>query len=291
MQPATQLCLPATILETGVDWITATSKTGASRYDMQMLAEDSFHRLMDAGETISNQKRQGFTGWAAEGLFFGERHGEAMMIASGHRAKDIWLATANVADNVSRIDLQTTIWTYRERPNIAKVVYEEIKRGLNGSIPIKNATYIEGHPHGQTVNVNKRASDQSGRIYDKASEGKLGLPCSIWRYEIEVRRRAAGSALAHLRSDHRTDAVAVRLVFDWFRRRGILPLFNPDDVSRSREIRVGSKKGDTMAWFRDTLSKTVARQVEQHGRERVIQALGLNEPINPNCKEDTGDAR
>ena len=255
---------------------------------MRVLAEDSLHRLMDRAEPIKQQKRQGFTGWAAEGLFYGERNQDSMMIASGSRAKDSWQAVANVSDNVSRLDLQTTVWTYNERPHVAKVVYEEIKRGLAGIIPVRNATYIEGHPDGETVNLNKRASDQSGRIYDKASEGRLGLSRSVWRYEVEVRRGAASSALAHLRSDHRTDAVAVRLVHDWFLRRGIATLFDPSDFSSTLEIRVGTRPRDTLSWFRDTLSKTVARQISEHGLDAVITALGLYSPLPPTCtKEDS----
>lgn len=286
MQSPQLVEVPATILEAGVDWITATAKTGGNRYEMETLATDSFHRLMDSGETIKQQKRLGFTGWAAEGLFFGERKGEAMMIASGDRAKDTWRSIAEVSDNVSRLDVQTTVWTYEERPHVARSIYSEVKRGARGMIPIKHATYIEGHPDGETVNLNKRTSDQSGRVYDKASEGKMGLQRTVWRYEIETRRRAAGSVLAHLRSDNRVDALAVRLVFDWFNRRGIKPLFNPATFSSTLEVKVGSRKTDTLAWFRDSLAKTVARQISLHGYDEVMVALGLAEPYHPSCKED-----
>jgi hypothetical protein len=286
MQLAQQLVIPAEILSAGVDWITATSKTGGSKPHMEELAIHCFQRALDAGEEVKPSKILGYTGYASKHIFHGERQGGAIMRVSGAAAKDLWRSVSEVSDNVSRLDLQVTVWTILERPHVAKVIHEQIKRKELGIVPIRNATYIEGHPSGETVNLNKRGSACSARVYDKAAESGLGLPRTVWRYEIECHSNLAGAYLAALRSNHSPSSTTATLVHKWFERRGIKPLFNPPDNSSTLDVHVGKPERNTLQWFRDSLSKTVARQVSLYGRGAVMRALGLEEQLNPNCKEE-----
>lgn len=282
MQSPNQLTLPAEVISKGVDWMTCTSKVGESKHDMRVLACNTFQRAVDSGETPKARKLQGYDGYAIEGFFHGEREGSGMAVMSGHRANDLWRAFGSVSDNVSRMDLQVTVWTILERPHVARIIHEQIKRGEHGNIRVRNATYIEGHPNGETVNLNKRRSDNCARVYDKASEGSMGLPRTIWRYEVECRRRVAVSINSALRSTHTPAEATLRYVWDWFDRRGIRPIFAPHPDSSTLELKLSKPERNTLAWFRDTLSKTVQAQVRQHGRAEVMRALGLAEQSDSN---------
>ena len=290
MQSATQLTLPCEVISAGVDWITATARTGGSRPDMEALATHELRRAVDAGEEAEPASRLGYKGYAVRGFFFGERHGSAMIQASGPAAHNVWRAVASVADNVSRVDLETTVYTILEQPHVAKIVHENLKRGEHGKYKVKNATYIEGLPNGETINVNKRSSDTSGRIYDKASESDMGVPRSVWRYEVELHRAFALAACDSPRSASDAGAQACSLVYRWFHDRGITPIYDPSLFPCTQGLLVGKRERDTLAWFRDTLRKTVATQIEKHGLEVVLESLNLSHYLNQNRKEDSTNA-
>jgi hypothetical protein len=286
MQTPQQLVIPAEILSAGVDWITGTAKTGGNRPHMDELATHCLQRSMDAGDKVEVSSMLGYKGYKTKHLFYGERHGGSIMRVSGAQANDLWRSVSEVSDNVSRLDLQVTVWTILEKPHVAKVIHEQIKRKELGIIPIRNATYIEGHPSGETVNLNKRSSASSARVYDKASESGLGDACTVWRYEVECHSRVTGSALASLRHADSPASETSRLVHRWFQKRGIAPIFAPLDDSCTHDLTISKPERDTLQWFRDSLSKTVGRQIQLHGRGAVMRALGLIDQPNLNTKED-----
>lgn len=287
MQTPQQLVIPAEILSAGVDWITGTAKTGGNRPHMDELATHCLQRAMDAGEDVSVSSMLGYKGYKTKHLFYGERHGGNIMRVSGAQADDLWRSVSEVSDNVSRLDLQVTVWTILEKPHVAKVIHEQIKRKEFGTIPIRNATYIEGHPSGETINLNKRGSASSARVYDKASESRLGDARTVWRYEVECHSRLTGSALAALRLSDSPASETSRLVHRWFQKRGIAPIFTPLDDSCTHDLTISRPDRDTLQWFRDSLSKTVGKQIALHGRGVVMRALGLDSQPNPECKEDS----
>jgi hypothetical protein len=282
MQNPQQLVIPNEILSAGVDWITATAKTGGSKPHMEELATHVFQRALDAGEEVHSTKLLGYTGYSTKHVFHGERPGGAIMRVSGDQARDLWRSVAEVSDNVSRLDLQVTVWTILDRPHVAKVIHDQIKRGEHGAIPIRNATYIEGHPQGETVNINKRGSAVCARVYDKAAQSSMGDARSIWRYEIECRSRAAGSYLAALRANHSPASTVAHLVYRWFERRGITTIFDRPEGSSTLDMTLDAPARNTLQWFRDSLSKTVQRQIALHGRLTVLRALGLDDSTNLN---------
>lgn len=282
MQNPQQIVVPNEILSAGVDWITATAKTGGSRPQMDELATHCFTRALDAGEETRAAKVQGYVGYSTNHIFYGERKGGVMMRVSSDAARDLWRSVSEVADNVSRLDLQVTVWTPNEQPHVARVIHEQIKRGEHGQVSIRNSSYIEGHPDGQTVILNKRCSSVSARVYDKAAESRLGNARSVWRYEIECRARSVSPYLAALRRDHTPSKTAALLVHQWFRQRGITTIFAPPADSSTLDMSLSSPERNTLQWFRDSLSKTIRRQITLHGREAVIQALGLDDSTNPN---------
>ncbi len=280
MQSTSQPTMPLTILSAGVDWITGTNAGGHDAKDSDIFAESQFHREQDAGEQVKEASRLGYVGYQTEHFFYGARGRGRMMVASSSHAHDLYKSIVGLSQNITRLDVQVTLWTHGEQPHLGVQAYRCLKANPPSRIAVRNVTLIESHPQGETCNVGKRSSDQYGRIYDKASEAKLGEARTVWRYEVETKRGVARSYAAALRSDKCDKALATSLVRRWFDLRGLQPPFSEDGYSNAFDLALSRKKSDTMAWFRDTLSKTVAREVEQHGLVTVCDALGLSALLN-----------
>lgn len=279
MQSIEQPVVDHSIESAGVDWITATAQRGSTRWEMSEYARHERERLMDSGETIKQSYRLGYDGWSAEGFFHGNREGGSIIIASGAVAHKVFPSVINVADHISRLDLQTTVATPHDRPHLGVQAYHAIKGGAPARVRVKNVTLIKSHPQGETVTLGKRSSDFYGRIYDKATEAQLGEARSLWRYEVEFKRHAAVSAAARLRGDPRSEAVARDIVFDYFNARGVAPIFTPDPLFCTQKPASTAPARNVLTWFEESLSITVARAIHRHGLPRVLESLGLAKQV------------
>lgn len=276
MQAIQQPEILSTVISSGVDWITATNQGGDTARCSDEFADHEFSRVLDEGGRVVPESRLGYTGYVANSFFYGHHARGRLLMASGSQAHNLYRSIANLSHNVSRIDLQATVWTHGEQPNLAVQGYHVVKGRAPASQHVRNCTLITSQPSGDTLNVGKRKSDQYGRIYDKATEGQLGTPRTVWRYEVEYKRRPANVALSHLRASECDKALASEVVWRWFERRGIRPIYAPPSPSEILSFSLAKEERDTLRWFRDTVSVTVARMVKEHGREVVLEALGLS---------------
>jgi hypothetical protein len=285
VQATSQPTIDATVISSGVDWITATNQGGSVALYSDDFATHEFERAADLGAKVSPSSRLGYVGYSTEHFFYGSRGHGRMLIASGSRAHDLFRSVVELSDNITRLDVQVTIWTHGEQPHLGRQAYACLRGKPPARVSIRNVQLIDAHPSGETCNVGKRSSDQYGRIYDKATEAKLGTPRTVWRYEVEVKRRVAGAWASALGSGDASKAVARSLVRTWFADRGLQPPFSEDGDSNAFDLSISRKASDTLAWFRDSLSKTVAREVEQHGLAAVVDALGLSRLLSSTPKE------
>lgn len=274
-----------TIESAGVDWITATAQKGSTRWDMEEYARHERERLMDAGASIKSGYRLGYYGWATEGFFHGQREGGSIVIASGDVAQTCYRSILNVSDNTPRIDLQVTVSTPIERPNLAAHAYHVLKSGSPAKVKVRNVTYIETHPQGATVNVGKRSSDSYGRIYDKATESGVGDARSRWRYEIELKRAASTRIAALLLRAEAGAPLATRLVHEWYTARGVAPIYPPGQPLCSHKPIPAVANRDVLAWFEESLSITVGKAVRRYGLGRVLESLSLLNNVRASREE------
>lgn len=287
MQSVNQPDIPHDVISAGVDWITATAQRGDNRWNMEYFTRLEFERAQDSGVEVKPAFRLGYQGHSMPGYFHGNRQGSSIILASGRTAASIYRSVAEISDHVARLDVQVTIFTPIERPHLGIQAYEALSAHPPASIPVRNVALITAHPEGETCNVGKRKSDQSGRIYDKATEAHLGQSRSVWRYEIEGKRSIAASWLSHLISSSDTSSAARSLVHRWFSERGLRPCFKPAASSCTQELAIAEKRRDTLAWLRDTISVSVARMVKRHGMRAVDAALGLSMLHQLNCERRT----
>lgn len=286
MQSVQYCQLPCEIVSAGVDWITATAEAGDTMQMQEALSLHEFDRARDRGERIRPVSRLGYVGYSSDNYFHGHSENGRIIIATGARAHDLFPSVANVSDNIARLDVQVTVDFGDERPHIAKQAYEALGTRTPASVRVRNCTLITNQPEGETLNVGKRKSDFYGRIYDKGTESKAAPPLSLWRWEVECKRGSANRIAAYLRGSGSTEVAAREVVQGYFQRRGLRPPWSKSQLSCPQEWKAPDRGHNTLLWFRDTLSKTIRKQIELHGKEKVLDALGLTIDLNLNLKEE-----
>lgn len=270
-----------TAIEAGVDWLTATAPRGLEGRAFR----EAGNRLLDerraAGGDVKPAALRDYNGYRGEHVFVGTRERDALIVLSSGAAAEHWKMVSQAARNVSRLDLQVTVWTHGEQPPLARTAYQKLRRSPVGRGRPRSYTLIRTHPQGETLNVGKRSSDAYGRLYDWASAHKAATAATIWRYEVEFKRRYA---LAHCRAlsdvdDPRTSVADV--VHRWWSTRSVEPTWSVAGSRFSNGALIREPERDALAWFRSSVSKTVAKAIDRHGLESVILALGLSDVVQP----------
>jgi DNA relaxase NicK len=198
---------------------------------------------------------------------------------SGEWSKKFWLDMVNLTGNVTRIDLAVDAELYEPIEALAEQCFNEIAghTGTRGRMVL-----VKGLPgYGQTLYVNSRKSDQFGRLYDKSAEANVGIPGSVWRYEVELKKRYANAMadqLADIFNQQPTRdglTVIAQYVYHWFDKRNVPPVF---DRKATGVIAVKVKSESMLTrlqWLRMQVSPTVKWLIESGQAKEAIDALGL----------------
>lgn len=266
------------VVNCGVDWLTCTSKRRGVSNELEDFGMRELHKAKAANGQILAASRLGFRGHSAGHIFLGQRPGDVMVQLSGAPCTPLTQEAITLSTNVSRIDLQVTIWTEGEACDLATWTRDAMVRQRNGNVSGGSISLISTYPSGDTLSINRRCSDRYGRLYDKTAEADLGPPRLVWRYEVESKGRAARS-LANTLGKHGVHPHHVsKLVHAWYTEKGVRPAFSSVSHHLTAELACEAPRRDVLTWFRDSLSKTVAKAIRQHGREVVLEALGLSDP-------------
>lgn len=278
------------LLDAGVDWITASQYRGLEGRAFRELSDALIQEQRVAGRAVRRATLRDYTGWRGEHLFVGMRDADALIAASADVAAHHWQSITRAARNVSRLDLQASVWTHGEQPALARMAYQKLKRSPATRGRPRSFTLIRTHPQGETLNVGKRQSDSYGRLYDWSSAHKQGMAATIWRYEVEFKRAMAlGYSHTLLGADDPRN-VAAQLVHGWFDKRGVHPSYQCDGGRFSNGYALTEPSRDTLAWFRSSVSKTVGKAINTHGLDEVLLALGLSSLVQPIRRRSKSDA-
>lgn len=269
------------IVSCGLDWLTCTAKNTDSALAFERVADAELDRQRDTGLALLPTMRLGFNGYKAEHFFFGRREHDLMIQASGPGTNDMAIAAVPFASNVSRLDLQVTIWTEGEALDLARDGWQHLRSLPNGPGRPRSFSLIIGHPSGQTLYVNSRASDNFGRLYDKGVESKLGPAGLVWRYEVELKRDLARHAALEFVRGQQPQAFVSNQVHQWMTLRGVRPRFSPVGSSSYRGAILQDRNRDILFWFKQSVSKSIQKAIKTHGLTNVIESLGLQDQVQP----------
>lgn len=270
-----------TAIDAGVDWITATAPCAFEFERFREEGESLLDRERSAGREVRPALLRDYVGHRGEHLFFGTREEDQCIVLSGQRAALDWKSIAPHARNVSRFDMQVSVWTHGEQPQLARAGFAKLKRSPPQRGRPAEFKLTRTHPYGETLNYGKRTSDAYGRLYDWSSAHKAAEAATIWRYEVEFKRRYAA---AHCRAllnadDPRTHTASV--VHQWWSQRRVEPSWAVGESRFSNGALIKEPERDALAWLRSSVSKTVKRLIDQHGLEPVLLALGLSDVVEP----------
>jgi DNA relaxase NicK len=271
-------------LVTGVDWLTITAKSPDARRAMMLESERLADALQQIGEELRDWRFCGYVGKRIGSLRYGFRSDSSLIMLSGQDAFANWQAFVDMAENVTRLDLAVTVetdipWIGLVSRLYAWMTYDNPDgRATDG----RKITKIENNAGGATLYIGSRASDQYGRLYDKAAESGIEeLRQRLWRYEVEFKRDRAGKALKGLVRAYRESAVdhvqAIRnTVWTWFDCRNCPPIFdrNGDALSLELEARVTSTEA-TLQWLSRQVAPSIARLATAGYLRQACEALGL----------------
>lgn len=275
-----------TCVAADVDWLTATCKTGSNRLAFDSIGEAILDAERAAGREVKPAALRDYRGFRSGGVFSGRRSEDSIIVLSGSHAPPHWKTVARASSNVSRLDIQATVWTHGEQPALNRWYYQRAirqppKRGRPRSYELRRT-----HPRGDTLYVGNRQSDYYGRLYDYASAHKEGEPRTLWRWEVELKRLVAAGYSRTLLASSNVSTDIERLVHQWYQARGMEPSWAVGDLPHSEAPFIRKPDRDALAWIERSLQVTVAKAINRHGLPAVLDALGLSGLVIPKRKED-----
>lgn len=278
------------LIDAGIDWITCTQVRGLEG----RLFRDACEKLLDeqraAGVEIVPATLRDYVGWRGSHLFAGARPQDRVCVMSADVAARHWATVAQPARNVSRLDVQASVWTHGEQPSLARSGYAKLKRAPPTRGRPRSFTLIRTHPYGETLNVGKRQSDAYGRVYDYSTAHKIGTAATVWRYEVEFKRTQARRHTTMLLADDDPRTLSAELVHRWFSTRSVPPTYEMTSCRLPNESAIVGLDRDALTWFEQSISKTVRKMIKRHGLPRVIFALGLSDLVEPRKESDSTNA-
>lgn len=264
------------VVSAGVDWITCTARGKDARKRLEMVTDGLLQEEAGRGVQITPTRLRDYVGWKAPGIISGRRSDDSICVLSASHALAHWKTVAREATNVSRLDLQVTVWTHGEQPALSRWYYQRLKRAKPGRGRPRSFSLIQTHPAGDTLYVGKRQSDCFGRFYDYATAHKKAPPRTLWRAEVELKRHLALSHAHHLLDERVHESRVEQLVHHWFDTRGVRPTWSVSESSHLERVSDREIERDAMLWFHTSVSKTVAREIRRNGVAAVIEALHLS---------------
>jgi Replication initiation factor len=273
----------------GIDWLTATAPHGVQWKGFRSVGNALLEQARAAGGDVKPAALRDYGGFRADGLFVGRRHADNIIRLSGALAACHALSVARQSRNVSRLDLQVTLFTHGEQPRLALHTYRALRRRARARHRQRTLTYVESHPRGETLYLGRRTSDFFGRLYDKASESKMGEPRTLWRYEVEVKRRKALALASRLLRVPNAATEIECYVRQWWAERGARPAWTSQEHAIISQLLIGEKQRDVLAWLTTSVSVTVRRAIDTYGLDVVVSALGLTDSFRKFGGQQHGD--
>jgi len=265
--------LPSTAVA-AIDYLTVTTKTEARSASL-------LHALLASQKPefwYENKahpwKFKGFHGKAYEGIRYGLRADEAIVMISGSKASELWLEIAPRGDKCTRIDLAVTVTYKNVVPGLARHAYEQWRQARSGT-----GSLIENANGGSTAYIGSRQSRAMARMYDKGAE-QGGEPGLSWRFELEFKKPMSGEIILRLLQAEDPAEFIFSYLAMWAEARGISPIWYAANRESAIEIRGYVSSPDRqLEWLRTQVKPTIGRLIIADRLKDVIEALGLSKAI------------
>lgn len=253
-----------------IDYLTVTTKTDVETAVLlsELLSLKSATELYKLPNYPWSFK--GFKGRAFEGMRYGVRGEEGIVMLSGETCQHLWEKVAPLRSKCTRIDMAVTITLADRDIHVAQDAYTEFVEASTGV-----GSIVTSSKGGSTAYVGSRQSQFMGRIYDKGAEqaGEVGM---IWRYELECKKPQSEAIVARLLQTEDVSAFIFSYVSRWFESRGISPRWLATGVYDAIELQAEvSTPNKQLEWLRTQVRPTVGKLINAGLEESVREALAL----------------
>jgi hypothetical protein len=267
---------PCQVVSAGVDWITATARTGQHGALIGVLARRWRDQHAAEGNQVKAWRWQGYDGHTMDSLSVGTRHDGTIVRLSGDLARIRAPQLLTLADNVSRIDVQVTIQETPPCTNYAEQSIAIARRDRRVLAGLCSTTMISSTPAGTTAYIGTRISQRFYRIYDKSAESKQVYPPGCWRYEVEYKGPRAMSVGNRLQAEQGSPEACRQVVEQAFADYGVrLPLLALPPGWKDTSPRMETTDERRLTWLEKSIAPVVSRMMESMDRRMVLEALGI----------------
>jgi hypothetical protein len=260
----------------GVDWITATARAGPRANEMYAVGD----RQLALQECLLQQSRAGsrhqYVIWGCGDARVGIRDKDILVELVGEAARMHWREVAQAADNVSRLDIQTTIRFDPAEPEHGSEIYAGLcAENVDRARPRWLSAVLKDE-RAETIFVGSPRSERRLRLYDKAAQDPQGGYDGSWRYEVQLRDESALDMALRLLLQRDVPAAVAASVSAYLRKHGIEPRFTADGtpqwVSQRRNETSDERK---LRWLREQVFQTVRGLAERGYGTEALSALGV----------------
>lgn len=261
-------------VSTGVDWITVTTTSCNASSFLSTFASKLIREEHHRGNMQRGWGMAGFNGWACGQVQFGIRDDSAMVRLSGDAAKWYWSKAYKLAENVTRIDLQTT---FQVKSGPRKFIRKAHRQAQRWSMNFKRkptVTLITDNNGGDTLYLGKRQSNVYARLYNKGVESGLEEYRDCVRAECEYKGKVSKAVARRLLHDRDPYSSINLSVMTFFRHRGVvLPITGTPIVYRLPRARTDLDR--RLEWLSKACRQSASMAVRFGRSEDLLRALGI----------------
>lgn len=268
----------ATVVESCVDYLTATSQHADNSKDLWALGWALFHDEIALGYDPRPFSWLGYEGLGTKHVTIARRDDGAMLRLSERAAHEHWQQAVNLAESVSRIDFAVTARFPEYIGTLAQLSYVTSRAYANARGEKLRSKLILSDTEGSTLYLGKRTSDLFARLYDKDRESNDPRFRNCWRWELEIKHEK-GKYAAELLAKAPDPEVEVRgTVFHHFVTRGVVVPWR-NTVSRGLPPAPARDTDDErrLRWLREQVAPVVGKLLGRIPKARVVKALGVND--------------
>lgn len=265
----------STVTTSHVDWVTVTGKSLDQSERLWELGNRLCASGEQKGELPTAWHGHGYRGASVDGCAYGARADGCYLRLSGSKSAEHWREALTACENCSRIDLAVDTQFDDPVTSLVSELYSQVPDASEhgGRPPMKRV--VMDTRGGQTLYFGARSSERFGRLYDKGIESKSHGAGQRWRWEVEMKQRAAralseGVLTAECPTSYVQGAVAG---FFWSRARVTIAELQRGVVHN--ESPEPTRADKLLKWLTIGVRPTVSRLIEVYGRERVLHALGI----------------
>jgi len=228
------------------------------------------------GNEVKPWGMAGFDGFKCGSIQVGTRGHETIVRLTGGYAANTWRRYYALCDNVSRIDLQTTVDVGMKASVQVARHYKQAARARKKDGRFPKVWECRDSDGPATLYLGKRVSEKFARVYDKFAEAGAEWPESAVRYELQCNGQTASIVAAKL-FKARSELLSITShVWTYFHDRALCLAWSSAEVDNICCPRKSSDLERRLSWIQKAVRPSVQLLVNAGRQDEVLKALGLS---------------